>query len=452
MKLFNSKKKSFSIVLFTIFIVLVHIYIQPVFGDEIHFRTKLISYNYDLISLLIWRWGHWSSRLFLEFPMYLLAVLPPICWKILDCFCFFVLFYILSKFTKQHLFLAVCLCSYPLIHLASAGWIATTTNYLWPFTAGLAAFYLLIKITSLEFTKYRYILLYTFLLLYAGNSELIACLYLLTILLFILYDHFFVYKSRIQNKAILLWSVLLSILGIFNMFLCTGNKHRIQKEIVKWMPAYTKISFLRKLQICIISTIQHFTSIPNVLFLLFGFIIAYLAITDHNFNIHQKIIAFIPFFISIFLTGYYCYFEILKKHYLNYVLPSIHVAHGSMENKLQIILTWISVIYLLCTVISLLFLFYDDRQTGIVKYRNCFCCISIYLGGLCSRFTLLFSPTMLASGTRIYFVFYMAQIWILNKLFDKIQNQSIRALCYFFGSVGMILNFIMIYLLQQKYS
>lgn len=60
----KSKKNYIYFLLFAVFMILVHVYIKPVFGDEIHFRAKLISYHYDILSLLKWRWMNWSSRFY----------------------------------------------------------------------------------------------------------------------------------------------------------------------------------------------------------------------------------------------------------------------------------------------------------------------------------------------------------------------------------------------------
>ena len=51
----KSKKNYIYFLLLAVFMILVHVYIKPVFGDEIHFRAKLISYHYDILSLLKWR-------------------------------------------------------------------------------------------------------------------------------------------------------------------------------------------------------------------------------------------------------------------------------------------------------------------------------------------------------------------------------------------------------------
>ena len=104
-----------------------------------------------------------------------------------------------------------------------------------------------------------------------------------------------------------------------------------------------------------------------------------------------------------------------------------------------------------CLVLSKNMKEYIDTKYGVKQYEQSFCLVSIYFGGLISRFTLLFSPTMLASGTRIYFIFYMAQIWILSKLFEKIKSQPLRILCYIICIAGIIVNLIMLYMLQRKY-
>ena len=216
------------------------------------------------------------------------------------------------------------------------------------------------------------------------------------------------------------------------------------------MPDYAQLSFFRKLQLCVVSTIQHFTSIPNMIFLLLGFLIAYIIISDQRFNLLYKLIGTVPFVISLLLTAYYGWFSILKKHNLNYVLPEVTMKSSS-QILMQMILFVLSVIYLICMLISIFYIFRDDTKYGVKQYEQSFCLVSIYFGGLISRFTLLFSPTMLASGTRIYFIFYMAQIWILSKLFEKIKSQPLRILCYIICIAGIIVNLIMLYMLQRKY-
>ena len=139
------KSEKVVLILILLFLGIIHLYIRPVFCDDVKFRTQFINANYKIVNLLGKRYMQWSSRVVIEFVMYIMTVLPVIIWKILDILCIFVLYKILSKYVKNKILLGLCICSYPFMHLGSAGWIATTTNYLWPFTAGLLAFYMLDK-------------------------------------------------------------------------------------------------------------------------------------------------------------------------------------------------------------------------------------------------------------------------------------------------------------------
>ena len=83
------------------------------------------------------------------------------------------------------------------MHLGSAGWIATTTNYLWPFTAGLLAFYMLDKyfFDNKENNKKKlYYMLYISLVVYTVSNEIFALLYLASIIIYAVYN-----RERIQK-------------------------------------------------------------------------------------------------------------------------------------------------------------------------------------------------------------------------------------------------------------
>ena len=228
----------------------------------------------------------------------------------------------------------------------------------------LLLFYLFMKLVSQADLNVPQFLLYSLLLIYAANSELISCLFywrfcysLFMITYFIidagwskierLSSGLFCYRSQ---ESLMYWSA-------------QGNQNRIAKEITQWMPDYAQLSFFRKLQLCVVSTIQHFTSIPNMIFLLLGFLIACIIISDQRFNLLYKLIGTVPFVISLLLTAYYGWFSILKKHNLNYVLPEVTMKSSS-QILMQMILFVLSVIYLICMLISIFYIFRDDTKYG----------------------------------------------------------------------------------------
>lgn len=89
-----------------------------------------------------------------------------------------------------------------------------------------------------------------------------------------------------------------------------------------------------------------------MIFLLLGFLIACIIISDQRFNLLYKLIGTVPFVISLLLTAYYGWFSILKKHNLNYVLPEVTMKSSS-QILMQMILFVLSVIYLICMLISI---------------------------------------------------------------------------------------------------
>ncbi|UYJ40215.1 MAG: hypothetical protein OGM15_11530 [Lachnospiraceae bacterium] len=441
------KSEKVVLILILLFFGIIHLYIRPVFCDDVKFRTQFINANYKIVNLLGKRYMQWSSRVVIEFVMYIMTVLPVIIWKILDILCIFVLYKILSKYVKNKILLGLCICSYPFMHLGSAGWIATTTNYLWPFTAGLLAFYMLDKYFFDKIILYY--MLYISLVVYTVSNEIFALLYLASIIIYAIYN-----RERIQKLTHThLYSIYIggvtSVIFIMFELLCPGNAIRKKQEILDWMPQFLSLNIVDKMRICIVSTFQHFTSIPNVIFLLFGFVLACVVIKESK-NKYKKVVAYIPIVISSISTAYYAITEIIGKHKLVYAEPDITIRMGSGEFCKQVVICLAAIIYLFCIIVCL---YWSFAKTSKGERRSAVINILIYLGGLISRFVLIISPTMLASGTRMYFVFYISQIYLLNILYDRIKKYKlIRLLVIAMLIIGMIWNLLTVYLFQRPYN
>ena len=403
------KSEKVVLILILLFFGIIHLYIRPVFCDDVKFRTQFINANYKIVNLLGKRYMQWSSRVVIEFVMYIMTVLPVIIWKILDILCIFVLYKILSKYVKNKILLGLCICSYPFMHLGSAGWIATTTNYLWPFTAGLLAFYMLDKyfFDNKENNKKKlYYMLYISLVVYTVSNEIFALLYLASIIIYAVYN-----RERIQKlththpySIYIYRGAVISVIFIMFELLCPGNAIRKKQEILDWMPQFLSLNIVDKMRICIVSTFQHFTSIPNVIFLLFGFVLACVVIKESK-NKYIKVVAYIPIVISSISTAYYAITEIIGKHKLVYAEPDITIRMGSGEFCKQVVICLAAIIYLFCIIACL---YWSFAKTSKGERRSAAINILIYLGGLISRFVLIISPTMLALQEQeciLYFIF-----------------------------------------------
>lgn len=414
------------------------ILIDTNWGDEVKFRKLLKKENYDIGSIVINRWSKWTSRLGVEYIMFLFCKTPQIVWKIVDCTIILTLYTIVCRYTKQYIPAMLLMASYPFVHLASAGWIATTTNYLWPFFAMILCIHILLTL-SRKFNIYL-CALYFLLLFYFMFSEIMSAVYIC-----ILFMLFFEKKLSAKNNIMFFASLAVITLGISNHLFCPGNSIRTDREIQKWMPEFPDLTMFSRFRICAVSTLQHYTSIPNILFFVFNGLLIY-CVWNTTTKKTKRIISLLPMLINIISTGYYTYFEIIKKRSVDYVEPQVIIVQGTKEYWLQIFLLILALVYFVSSIYSIYTFFYQTSFQKAIRY--CF----VFAIGMGTRFFLMFSPTMLASSTRMYFVCYVAMMWIsLNMLSDK-KAKKLNKYLYVILIVGIILNTAMIVMLQRKYS
>lgn len=115
--------------------VLWHVILSTNVGDDMVYFKTLLDGNSSLGEILAHRYETWSSRMVIE-AVLIPLVHCPLLWKILDIVIFTSLPVLLCGLlgvtgartlvcNRTGAALSVC-------DVASAGWIATTTNYLWP--------------------------------------------------------------------------------------------------------------------------------------------------------------------------------------------------------------------------------------------------------------------------------------------------------------------------------
>ena len=115
--------------------VLWHVVLSTNIGDDMVYFKTLLDGNSHLGEILAHRYETWSSRMVIE-AVLIPLVHCPLLWKILDIVIFtslpVLLCGLLGVTGRGRWFVAGLVLLYPFADMASAGWIATTTNYLWP--------------------------------------------------------------------------------------------------------------------------------------------------------------------------------------------------------------------------------------------------------------------------------------------------------------------------------
>lgn len=191
--------------------------------------------------------------------------------------------------------------------------------------------------------------------------------------------------------------------------LCPGNAIRKKQEILDWMPQFLSLNIVDKMRICIVSTFQHFTSIPNVIFLLFGFVLACVVIKESK-NKYKKVVAYIPIVISSISTAYYAITEIIGKHKLVYAEPDITIRMGSGEFCKQVVICLAAIIYLFCIIACL---YWSFAKTSKGERRSAVINILIYLGG--ADFKICFnniSNNACIRNKNVFCILYFSDIFV----------------------------------------
>lgn len=435
-KIFGIKKEAFiGWTLFLIVFITIHLISEPTFVDDKKFRLISEKNNYDVLSIAIKRYSTRTSRFLIDLTNFAFISLPSIIWKVFDIAVLAICYKVLAKLSNYYIGMAFLICAYPFQHMASAGWVASTINYLWPFTAALGAFYILYS--KKNESSISYSILYILLMIFASFSEIMSSIYIIALVIYFIIEK--QYNKNSINIKWYLFSFIICLAGVINALANPGNKARIPTSIKDHMPEYYLLSWFDKFRICTVSTLQHFTSLPNILFLVFGFLLLVIGIRKTK-KIYEKIICAAPLFISIIVSAYYFCTNIIVNRNFHYVYTDILLNKGLNNKVFNYLLLGIAILYLV-TVIWSLIIINDAIKDGIVA-------IAIILCGLLSRFLLITSPTMLASGPRMYFVFYISIILVSANMLKKINSLKIKTFVYIALIMGIIANIGMVYLTQ----
>lgn len=390
------------------FIVLILIYTLPSLflnksGDDVWFA--IINEEKSLFTFIFERYQIWTSRIIIETILVLFAkYLPIFIYKICNLGMFYLLVYSISKLIstnksenmrETNIYISIFIFLIPFSLYFEAGWIATSTNYLWVAATGIYSILLLKRIICNEKTSTFQKIIHFLCLIYACNQEQMAGI------LFIIYSIGIIYL--IKNKKIklnVIITYLIIICSIIFILTCPGNAIRKQKEEETWYNGFSELSLIEKAINGINSMMDYTVKDGRVIFYIFEVLLWFNIYLRANKNI-PKIIGIIPLVLTIFFK-YFC--RIFEDELINSYLLQI----GSF------------IVYCLILIfieISILILFDKNKQKQFLASLIYFC-------GFISRFIMMFSPTVFESGERTSLFFYISLI-ILNIIFIKMTTKKL---------------------------
>ena len=387
------KSEKIPIFIFMVVIVILHIFIQKE-NDDLYFST--VCENIGLFDFLGQRYNMWTSRIIVEGVLVIFCnFLPMEIWKVANIGMYALLIYSMSKLfvteNKQKLnwILVISLALVPITILKEAGWMATMNNYLWVAATGLYAMIPIKKLLSNEKINVFQAISFVISAIYASNQEQMAGI------LFLVYTFFLIYiiKNK-KQKPILFIIYAIILLNLILIMICPGNVNRKIQEEETWYPEYSETSLPIKLSQGLTSMMDYVIGSGRVLFYGFIALITY-TMWRTNKDIKYRLLGMSPIILVVIFD------EVTR----------------NFENPNMIFKTCIYLLILISIGICLYYIFCKKKEKDMKNFTPLF----IYIVGILSRYVMVFSPTIYASGERTSFFWYISISILIILLFkDKI--------------------------------
>ena len=407
--LYNSNSTSLVVTYVLMFVLffIAHLNLDY-YGDDFVFRDLLRENGF--IGTLSIRWNTWSSRFIIE-SILLLVTQNIWTWKILNSLILVLLVHSISRLLFINVTVGKLILTFLIVHLYpffdmySAGWMATTVNYLWPLTLMTIAFIPVRELLAGNQTiKKETIIIYIICAIISSNNEQVAFITLLV-------SFFSLGYLRFIKKTRNYYSLLLGIIGLISVIIisiCPGNQARISTDISIYSPHWDLMHYYDKMFIAIQTTSAILLKNTYILGIALSLLFT---IGLYRKKLSIDSILLFSFFFVIFLIRFICNLR------GTIILPLF--AYQPNETNLYYPFVSSLLLFLLHFTVLFSFPFLIWRIIG----KDSIPIIIIILIGIASRLLVGFSPTFHASGNRtmiFYFFTLLAAVLYLFSLLLKL--------------------------------
>ncbi|HAJ5267870.1 hypothetical protein JDT40_00115 [Escherichia coli] len=379
------------LLLFFIGLTILHLNQYTLVSDDIWFSEKSIS-EPDHIKWLIDRYFTWSSRTWIEYALINL-INHFYAWSLINAAMFSSLIIgICSIFQRENnLYYKINTSIMSLLLIVmmpndvffnAAIWITGSFNYLWPSAIAFIGYSLLIRKINMEnHEKTQSLICYLLFFLSSFNEQIAVVNVLLctTLLIFC--------KTNNYNTKPLLNAMGISLLVIIYIATCPGNKVRYYAEIEHWFKEYGNFNIIQR-------SMLGLNLYADMLFSVKSIIPALLAFSSTI--ICKKKTKIFPLISCCILITLYII------HTPPVIFQAIHFSESNLFSTLSVFRVSFAMILtaliIFPTVISLNF-----NVTSIFIS-------TMIIGTIATTSMLGLSPSIYASGNRIYFIPYLLLI------------------------------------------
>ncbi|MGN0412023.1 MAG: DUF6056 family protein [Lachnospiraceae bacterium] len=427
---------SLSYLILFLVIFFLHILAKEGQQDDSWFATALEGTN--LGGFLLYRYKRWSSRVLIEGLLVLLTGCSFWVWRILDSLIMCLGIYSIVelcglKKNSKSIALVFFLCLLlPLETMRSAGWVATTLNYLWPCSLGL---YGMLPIKRFwegkAFRPWEYVT-FTAALLFSANMEQTAALLLGFYLLFSVAYIYRRKKLQITEGMLLpgYAIVILCILSASIIFIltCPGNANRGLEETMTWFPQYADYGLGDKLAVGFLSTMSYYVAglHEQMILPVFAAVIMF-ALWDQKKKAGAAAagVAFLAFTAAGPLIRNTSLIQIWGKYRIYYeLLENVYIPKHDLCRYTTGFVVLEGVLFGLVIILLLWELYRLYGKSG----KMALCTVAL-AAGLASRLVVGFSSTIYASGYRTTLFFTVILLMISAVMIDGMKDQKNKAGC-----------------------
>ena len=375
------------------------------------------------------RYVEWTSRVLIEATLGIIFKVSQYVWIIGNILMMTLIGYSISKLfvkdnKKQMNFMVLwCVLLYPFDRMSSAGWAATTVNYIWPIATGLFSLIAIRKMWDKEKIKILPGLLYLLATVYSCNQEQCCGVLLVT---YILFSIIFILRDKKKVNPLIILQALVAIISFIFIITTPGNTARKMDEIVGYFPEYLSLSFLERLSMGFTSTVGELTCNYSITFAVFTFMIAAFIVTNYKDNITRAIGIF-PFAVTMILS--YLSPSTCNVFSINEIRNYFLYGHAITEAKNYFYFgSYVNLIISLAVIISIfasLLLIFKKIRNNIAFY--------VFGCGLVTRLILAFSPTLFISTNRTFVIMEFACLictLLIWQEFEKTAEKKPKARVY----------------------
>lgn len=417
---------------YSIIIVLYFISINSMFGDDI--PNLKIAKTTNILDYVYQMYFEWGPRVFVHYIMFSIYKYNIIVWKIISISLHIFIFYFsIFKILKSTTYYISCfffslffLVDWNIVY-TSAGWIATTLNYLWP----LAFFFISIfpfYSDKINKSNFIHIILFIPFIILSGNIELT----LGSMITFAIYITYTKWKNNFELYDFIY--IFITIISLLFILFCPGTKFRLITETYNFFPYYIDLSLTQRFAFCINSIFNIFIGSSNILFVVTS-LLNLIYIYKFEKNALYRLIITIPF-LSFLLFG------ILRDSLTLKLFPNFILLYNNsdkfggvriyeqFDNAQNVITIGVMLMIIVCYLYSFILIFNKNE----IKFF-----LLTILAGLGGLVLALLTPSLYVIGSRVSMFFYISIVLISTIVFKKlIKKIEIYELFFFISLISIV--------------